>query len=576
MTTRGDLLALVDGAPGELRTLQGALTTWTHRELAAEARAWAAERAGDDPGRLGDVAPLRGASWRDDGAADDDPRATTTHRPTTRPTPPGPTTPPRRRSPSRHWPPPRPGDADGAPEVLLSWYVAVAPPDRWRVVGRGQIAVSDGRRSWAGTSTLVTERDSSRAAIHDAGVIGACLYPGALLGGLELADPTPAEVEGRPCWVVDAVPRPEAFGTSLASTAAPQALRLHGDLVGIEHRLWFDAATGILLRHEGFVDGETCSTTRLTDLVVDAVPRRRPSSARRPARWCGPVTSCCATTWPRWASTPTPSTSTTRRRCGPPSAAVADGPGVPARRRRVVTIVRATVRRAVDPPSCSPRTAVAPERRDLARAAAARGPPVGMSREWAVAAGGARRRAGAAERRVRRHRDGAGVAAGGPAPAARAAVEHRCPGGAPRPRPQPLPRHHPDRHHAGRLPGLGGGRGVAGRAAGGAARLPRRRGPAGVDRRRHAACWPTSRWCSASWPPSGWPCSGPSAGRWWRPARSRSCPRSPGRSCGCCRARPTWPSGSWAATPRCSARRSPRPSCASWSARRPRSPPSSG
>ena len=35
------------------------------------ARAWAAERAGDDPGRLGEVAPLRGTPWRDDGAADD-------------------------------------------------------------------------------------------------------------------------------------------------------------------------------------------------------------------------------------------------------------------------------------------------------------------------------------------------------------------------------------------------------------------------------------------------------------------------------------------------------------------------
>ena len=75
---------------------------------------------------------------------------------------------------------------DAGTETLTSWYVAVALPDRWRVVGRGHLAVSDGRRSWAGTSTLVTERDSTRAAIHDAGVIGACLYPGALLGGLEL------------------------------------------------------------------------------------------------------------------------------------------------------------------------------------------------------------------------------------------------------------------------------------------------------------------------------------------------------------------------------------------------------
>jgi len=264
MTTRGGLLALVDGAPGELRTLQGALTTWIHRDRAALARAWAAEQAGDDASRFSAVAPLRGAPWPEDDDA-----------------PPGGEDAEEDGAPGAYdadaaslaiprWPPPRPGDPDGEPEVLLPWYVAVALPDRWRVVGRGQIAVSDGRRSWAGTSSLVTERDSTRAAIHDAGVIGACLYPGALLGGLELAAPEPAEVEGRPGWVVDAVPRPDAFGTSLASSAAPHALRLHADLVGIEHRLWFDAATGILLRHEGFVDGDTCSTTRLTDLVVDA------------------------------------------------------------------------------------------------------------------------------------------------------------------------------------------------------------------------------------------------------------------------------------------------------------------
>jgi hypothetical protein len=268
MTTRGDLLALVDGAPGELRTLQGALTTWTNRELAAEARARAAERAGDDAGPLGTVAALPGSPWPSEQTpsdGDDD------HAPPDDEVDPAGASDAAAASLSLpHWPPPRPVDSDGGPEVPFSWYVAVAPPDRWRVVGRGQIAVSDGRRSWAGTSTLVTERDSSRAAIHDAGVIGACLYPGALLGVLELADPTPAEVEGRPCWVVRAVPRPQAFGTSPDSAAASQPLRPHGDLVGIEHRLWFDSATGILLRHDGFVDGETCSTTRLSDLVVDA------------------------------------------------------------------------------------------------------------------------------------------------------------------------------------------------------------------------------------------------------------------------------------------------------------------
>ena len=261
MTTRGDLLALVDGAPGGLRTLQGALETWVHRQRAARAVAVGLGAGEPDTSPVAhlDVAPPWPGATADvdhgamDAAAYDERDAAAAASLDIAP-----------------WPPVRPGEADDEPEVVMSWYVAVAPPDRWRVVGRGQIAVSDGRRSWAGTSTLVTERDSARAAIHDAGVIGACLYPGGLLGGLELADPGPAEIEGRRCFVVAAVPRTAAVGSSLAGTAAPHALRLHPDLIGVEHRLWFDAATGILLRHEGSVDGDICSTTCLTDIVVDA------------------------------------------------------------------------------------------------------------------------------------------------------------------------------------------------------------------------------------------------------------------------------------------------------------------
>jgi hypothetical protein len=259
MGRRGDLLALVDGAPRQLTTLQGALTSWTHRGLAAVVHQRAVDQAGGPPEALAPVVALPdGPSWddgttRDRGQHDDD-------------TDPGggdadgPETP---------WPSRRDA-ADEEPESLASWYVAVALPDRWRVVGRGHLAVSDGRRSWAGTSTLVTERDSTRAAIDDAGLIGACLYPGALLGGLELATPEVAEVEGRSCWLVDARPRTDVSGTSLASSAAPYALRLHSDLVGVEHRMWFDTEFGILLRHEGYVDGRQCSSTALSDLVVDA------------------------------------------------------------------------------------------------------------------------------------------------------------------------------------------------------------------------------------------------------------------------------------------------------------------
>jgi len=269
MGIRGELLTLVDGAPGRLSTLQGALTVWTHRDRIMTVRELVAEAPGADapvveigtaePGD--DEPPVDDVGFADPERGGGDSRDRVVDRVVDA----------AGEADSRYgvvWPPPRPEAAAG-PERLTSWYVAVALPDRWRVVGRGHIAVSDGRRSWVGTSTLVTERDSARAAIHDAGAIGACLYPGALLGGLELATPELGEHEGRPCWVVDAQPRTEVTGTSLASSAAPYALRLHRDLVGIEHRMWFDTATGILLRHEGYVEGERCSSTELSDLVVD-------------------------------------------------------------------------------------------------------------------------------------------------------------------------------------------------------------------------------------------------------------------------------------------------------------------
>ena len=91
-------------------------------------------------------------------------------------------------------------EEDPDAETVATSYVVVAPPDRWRVVGRGYLAVSDGRRSWAGTSTLVTERDSERAAISDAGPIGSCLYPGPMLRNLSFTVPELADIEGRPCW----------------------------------------------------------------------------------------------------------------------------------------------------------------------------------------------------------------------------------------------------------------------------------------------------------------------------------------------------------------------------------------
>lgn len=223
MGSRADLLSLVVDAPGRLRTLRAALTTWLDRAVVAAVHA----PPSDDDGRpLLSVVPEVAAR----------PRAV----------------------------------HDDGPGVLTSWYVVVALPDRWRIVGRGHLVVTDGDRSWAGTSTLVTERDASRAAIQDGGVIASCLYPRSLLDGLEIGSPERDEVEGRPCWAVDARSVAEADrGPGVDGGGAAPAL-LHPDLAGVDHRLWFDAGTGIMLRHEGYVDGTLCSTAALTDLVVDA------------------------------------------------------------------------------------------------------------------------------------------------------------------------------------------------------------------------------------------------------------------------------------------------------------------
>src|SRR5262245_14992643 len=233
MVTRGELLARVDGAPGRLRTLQAALTTWAHRGRVAEVH------------RRTDVVPVPGPG---EGLAVA--LATDLHDENS-PGGPGLAAVP---------------EEDPQAETVATSYVVVAPPDRWRVVGRGYLAVSDGRRNWVGTSTLVTERDSTRASISDAGQIGSCLNPGPMLRNLTFTVPAPADIEGRPCWFVTGVPR------TAGRKAPPRGAagwRSHRDLVGIDHALWFDATTGIILRHEGSIDGEPASSTSLTDFVFD-------------------------------------------------------------------------------------------------------------------------------------------------------------------------------------------------------------------------------------------------------------------------------------------------------------------
>ena len=222
MTSRGDLLALVEAAPGPLRTIEGALTRWVDLRLVAAVH----EHLARVSGLGGDGAVPKPAAEKAEEAGD--------------PTQDGP-----------------------AIDESLA-YVLVALPDRWRVVGRGHIAVSDGHQSWVGTGSLVTERDSTRAAMHDAGPIGACLYPGPLLGWLDFGDPEPDEREGRFCWTVDAYPRTLVSVAGTAEPAVPVAAasRLPEEFLGVEHRFWFEARTGIVLRHEGFARGRAVLADR--------------------------------------------------------------------------------------------------------------------------------------------------------------------------------------------------------------------------------------------------------------------------------------------------------------------------
>jgi hypothetical protein len=229
MTSRGDLLALVDAAPGPLRTIEAALTRWVDLGLVAAVHEHLA-RVSDVDGDGSGPQPVAEKVEEPDDPTDDGPAR--------------------------------------IDESLA--YVLVALPDRWRVVGRGHIAVSDGHQSWVGTGSLVTERDSTRAALHDAGPIGACLYPGPLLGWLDFGDPEPDERAGRFCWTVDACPRPLGGPAGTPDTAPlAAASRLPVEFLGVEHRFWFEARTGIVLRHEGSLEGQPCSRTELTDVVMD-------------------------------------------------------------------------------------------------------------------------------------------------------------------------------------------------------------------------------------------------------------------------------------------------------------------
>jgi hypothetical protein len=213
-------VALVDGAPGGLRTLSATMRRWEHPERVARAR----DRLDEGPGTIHAV--LRAVS-ADDG---------------------------------------RPVGVDDACRV---WFT---PPNRWRIEHDDEhhgLDISDGRRRWLGFRGFVTERGRGPELAHS-GDLGRLLDPSPCLGLLAFDDVVADERSGRPC--LRAVGRPRAgWARGLAHL---EMLTLGG--AGLEHRFWFDAAHGFVLRHEGLVDGEPAIVTELTDVVVDApVPAER-------------------------------------------------------------------------------------------------------------------------------------------------------------------------------------------------------------------------------------------------------------------------------------------------------------
>jgi outer membrane lipoprotein-sorting protein len=206
MGIKGDLLELIDGAPRGVHTLAGSVWKWTHQERSQ--RAFAELTSG------------RGVSV---GIA-------------------------------------RFGDP-GGDTLDQHFRIWLALPDQWRFESEHQIDTRNGPRRWIGTSTHVTEIERDQGTVEDT-EMGMLIASGdRLLGALKFDDPTEDSVAGRPCLKVDATVSAGPGGGGMW----PGTLRFGG----VHHTYWFDAATGIVLRHVGLVDDEPYVITEFKEVRVN-------------------------------------------------------------------------------------------------------------------------------------------------------------------------------------------------------------------------------------------------------------------------------------------------------------------
>lgn len=217
---RAGLVGLVDAAPGPLRTLRATLRHWTHPGRSQRA----IERFNQ-----GGATRVAGVTMVTAQFGEFDP-------------------------------------AEPIEQRSQAWYEV---PGRWCEVVEGtvdRLDLSDGVRHWTGTAQGLTER----ATPPGLGPSAWLLAPGPLLGPYALVDPADDAVGGRPCVRASATPRAgDAAASALGATRMLQGGMVAVGMVGVDHRYWFDAAYGVVLRHEASVDGEPSSVTELLDVVVD-------------------------------------------------------------------------------------------------------------------------------------------------------------------------------------------------------------------------------------------------------------------------------------------------------------------
>jgi outer membrane lipoprotein-sorting protein len=207
VTKRGDLYDLIDRAPVGLHSLRASLWKWTHHERSARAM----ERLSNGRGVV-HLATVAGPI----------------------------------------------GDTND--EHLRVWLV---PPGKWCIESEDRIDVRDGSTRWFGRTQHVTELADKDTDLNQTD-LGIMIEPGThLMGAIHFDDPTEDEIDGRKCW------RTNARTADEVRENHHHRFMLSMRLGGIDHQFWFDAETGIVLRHVGLIDDQPCTIAEFTGVTVN-------------------------------------------------------------------------------------------------------------------------------------------------------------------------------------------------------------------------------------------------------------------------------------------------------------------